>query len=97
MKKSNEGAKRRNLVAGSLLVTAAFYFVFSITGYLYVYSDNLTIAVVTGGMYSNNNYCQYVHPLTCILIKIVSPLIPSADMFATSVHILLFKIGRAHV
>ena len=90
MKKSNEGAKRRNLVAGSFLVTAAFYFVFSITGYLYVYSDNLTVAVVTGGMYSNNNYCQYVHPLTCILIKIISPLIPSADMFATSVHILLF-------
>lgn len=74
---------------GALAITVLCYFAFSITGHLYTYSDNLTVATVIAGMYGDNVFCQYIHPLACVIIHTLFSIFPSADMFATVMHLLL--------
>ena len=45
------------------------------------------MAVVTEGYYGENNFCQYIHPLLCLIIKWLTPLFPTADVFTLLVHI----------
>lgn len=82
-------AGKKNRIAGTLIITGFCYFVFCITGSLCTFTDNLTISVVTGGMYGDNNFCQYIHPFLCLIIKILNPLLPTADVFMLVTHVFL--------
>ena len=86
---------------GALLLTATLYFLFSISGRLYTFTDNITVGVVTSGMYGANNMCQYLHPLLCLIIKCLVPIMPTADVFATLTHaailVGLFLISYAFI
>lgn len=73
----------------ALIVAALSYLLFSITGSIYDYADNYTVAVVVNGLYGKNNYCQYLHPLFCAIAKLLLPLLPTADVFTTLVHAFL--------
>ena len=74
---------------GALLLTFFLYFIFSISGRLYSFTDNITVAVVTAGYYGDNNMCQYIHPLFCLIIKALNPILPTADVFAVLMHVFL--------
>ena len=80
---------KRNRIALSAALTAISYLIFCVTGRLCTFTDNLMISVVTGGMYGDNNFCQYLHPLLCLVIKPLNTLIPSADVFMFLTHIFL--------
>ena len=73
----------------AILVPAICYICFCIIGNMYTYTDNVTVAVVTNGMYGDNNFCQYVHPVFCLIIKWLVPFFPTADIFTTLVHMAL--------
>ena len=79
---------RKELV--SIATALISYFIFLISSRIYVYTDNITVAVVLNGFYGDNNYCQYIHPFLCLLIKALIPLFPSADMFTVICHLLIF-------
>ena len=82
------------LILTTLFVPAFCYAVFCVTGNMYTYTDNVTVAVVTGGMYGNINFCQYLHPFFCLIIKWLNPLLPTADVFTTLIHVaLIFSVG----
>ena len=77
---------RTHRVLGALCITFTLYFLFSISGWVYTYTDNITVGVVTSGMYGDNNMCQFLHPLLCLIIKFLNPIMPTADVFATLTH-----------
>lgn len=81
--------QRNRYVIGALFVTFALYFIFSISGWIYTFTDNITVAVVTAGYYGDNNMCQYIHPLFCLIIKALNPILPTADVFAVLMHAFL--------
>lgn len=85
----NHHTLRNRYAIGALLITLALYFIFSISGWIYVFTDNITVAVVTAGYYGNNNMCQYIHPLFCLIIKALNPVLPTADVFAVLMHAFL--------
>ena len=86
--------QKRILILASLLVSAICYTVFCVTGNMYTYTDNVTVAVVTSGMYGDNNFCQYLHPFFCLIIKWLNPLFPTTDVFTTLIHVaLIFGTG----
>ena len=90
MKQDNN---KKKCLLGAAFFTAVLYFIFSISGKLYIFTDNITVAVITGGMYSENNMCQYLHPLFCLIIKALNPILPTADVFTLLMHFfLLFGI-----
>ncbi len=80
---------KKRCIIGALIVTFALYFIFSFTGILYAFTDNITVGVVTSGFYGDNNMCQYLHPLFCLVIKLLNPLLPTADVFTTLMHVFL--------
>ena len=71
----------------SIVFALSCYIAFIFTNPLYICSDNIGVAVVTDGFYGKNNFCQYIHPLLCIMIKWIYPLLPEADVFTLLVHI----------
>lgn len=81
--------RKKQYVFGAMFITLALYFIFSITGWSYTYTDNITVGVVTSGMYGSNNMCQYLHPLYCLIIKFFNPILPTADVFALFTHLFL--------
>ena len=85
----NHLTHRNRYAIEALIIVFALYFIFSISGWIYTYTDNITVAVVTAGYYGDNNMCQYLHPLFCLIIKALNPLLPTADVFAVLMHILL--------
>ena len=85
----NHHTLRNRYAIGALLITLALYFIFSISGWIYGFTDNITVAVVTAGYYGNNNMCQYIHPLFCLIIKALNPVLPTADVFAVLMHAFL--------
>lgn len=84
----NHHTLRNRYAIGALLITFALYFIFSISGWIYGFTDNITVAVVTAGYYGNN-MCQYLHPLFCLIIKALNPVLPTADVFAVLMHAFL--------
>lgn len=84
--------KIRN-AALSIILTEVYYYLFLISHPLYMHSDNWEVAVVTAGYYGNN-YCQYIHPLLCFIIKGVGEVLSSADVFTLLTH-LAIGIGIA--
>ena len=81
----HDRAKTHRLL-GALGLTLALYLLFCVSGWLYTFTDNITVGVVTSGMYGDNNMCQYLHPLLCLIIKWLNPILPTADVFATLTH-----------
>ena len=77
------------VVCGALLLTAFCYFWWSVSGNLYTYLDNMTVSMVSAGMFGNGNYCQYIHPFLCVLVRGLSRVLPSADGFTLFVHVFL--------
>ena len=71
----------------SLFFALVCYAGFMFFNPLYISTDNIGVAVVTEGYYGENNFCQYIHPLLCLIIKWLTPLFPTADVFTLLVHI----------
>ena len=67
------------------------YLLFTLIGHLYADNDNLMIGVVTNGIYSDDVFCQYLHPLLCLIIRGLSFVLPTADCFLviTSLFVLV--------
>lgn len=83
-------SKRARITAAILLSTLC-YFYFSVSSELYLSSDDVLIAVVTNGLFdSADPFCQYQHPLLCLIIRGLSILFPSADAFTLIKHIFIF-------
>ena len=74
----------------SLFFALSCYAGFMFFNPLYISTDNIGVAVVTEGYYGENNFCQYIHPLLCLIIKWLTPLFPTADVFTLLVHIAVF-------
>ena len=73
--------KRKSKWLPAIIVALICYALFSVTGKIYADNDNLMIGVVTSGEYSNDVYCQYLHPLLCLIIYGLSFIFPTADCF----------------
>lgn len=73
----------------SLLTAVSCWLFFAFTSELYLYTDNVGVAVVLNG-YFDNPLSQYQHPLFCLLVNILAHLLPFADMFMVTAHILIF-------
>lgn len=86
---SVQNRKNKYSFLGALLITSVCYIVFCFSGLIYEYTDNITVAVVVDGMYGDNNFCQYLHPLLCVIIKWLTPLFPTADVFTSLIHLAL--------
>ena len=71
----------------SLFFALSCYAGFMLFNPLYISTDNIGVVVVTEGYYGENNFCQYIHPLLCLIIKWLTPLFPTADVFTLLVHI----------
>ena len=70
--------------------TASACFVFSLfTNSLYLYTDNVGVALVLNGYYAGP-LSQYQHPLLCLLVNAPEKLFPSADVYTAFVHVLIF-------
>ena len=70
--------------------TASACFVFSLfTNSLYLYTDNVGVALVLNGYYAGP-FSQYQHPLLCLLVNAPEKLFPSADVYTAFVHVLIF-------
>jgi len=68
-------------IFSAFAISALCYFYFTISSELYLSSDNVMVAIVTNGLFNTNPFCQYLHPLLCLLIRGVAMLVPSADAF----------------
>ena len=76
----------------ALFFAVACYAGFMFFNPLYISTDNIGVAVVTEGYYGENNFCQYIHPLLCLIIKWLTPVFPTADVFTLLVHIAVICI-----
>ena len=71
-------------LSGTLLCYAVFLF-FSP---LYYSSDSLMAALIVDGFFSpTNNISQFQHPLFCFLVRFLTPLLPTADVFTMLLHL----------
>lgn len=75
--------------APALLITLMCYLLFLFFSPLYLGTDNVTCAIVVDGLFGPNNYCQYQHPLLCLVVRVLNPLLPSADMFTVVLHLMV--------
>lgn len=81
-----QGIRKRKAIIVAIILPLVCYIFFSFTGKMYGYSDNLMVAVVSAGMYGENNFCQYLHPGLCWIIKCLNPLFPTVDIFTMIIH-----------
>lgn len=73
------------------IITATLCWLFYLfTSDLYLFTDNIGVAVVLNGFYSNP-LSQYQHPLFCLFVYGLSKLFPSADMYCATIHFLVFS------
>ena len=68
-------------IISAIVLSLACYFYFAVSSQLYLSSDNFMVAVVTNGLFGDNNFCQYLHPLLCLIIRALALLFPTADAF----------------
>lgn len=76
--------------AGALILASICYLLWSVSGTLYNYMDNMTVSLVSAGMYGSSFFCQYIHPLFSIIVHGLSGILVQADVFALLVHAFLF-------
>lgn len=82
--------KRRTRIIAALAISLACYGYFTISSELYLSSDNVMVAVVTNGLLGTDPFCQYLHPLLCLLIRGLSVLLPTADAFTVLKDLFIF-------
>lgn len=76
------------ILSGTIVLSC---FLFSkYTGKLYIDVDNYYVAMVTAGVFDDINWCYYVNPFLCIVIKLLTNLIPRVDWFTMLTHICVF-------
>ena len=81
---------KRNLRLPVSLLTAFLCWLFySLTSELYLYTDNFDVALILNGFFGSP-LSQYQHPFFCLFVNLLSKLMPFADMFTLTVHILIF-------
>ena len=51
--------------------------------------DNFTISTITNGLYGDEYYCIYLHPVLCTIIYYISVLLPTADAFLLLGHLFI--------
>ena len=74
----------------TLLLPLFFYVLFIFTNPVYLSSDNMEVAEVVGGIFGNNSYCQFLHPLLCMIIKPLNAIFPVTDVFTTLMHLSIY-------
>ena len=78
----------------AVVFSSLCYAGFMFSNSLYLNADNVGVAIVVDGYYGKNNFCQYIHPLLCLLIRLLTPLLPTADFFTLLTHIvIILQIG----
>ena len=77
-------------IALSSFIPALLYAFFLFTNPLYLSTDSQEVAVVVDGLYGSNNFCQFLHPLLCVIIKPLNALFPITDVFTTLLHLAVF-------
>ena len=78
----------------AVLFSISSYISFMFSNPLYLSTDSIGVAIVVDGYYGDNNFCQYIHPLLCLFIRFLTPLIPTADVFTLLTHIVIgIQIG----
>lgn len=60
---------------------ALLLLIFSVSGNMYRDADSYEVAAVINGILGENNFCQYQHPLLCLILKGIKSLLPGADCF----------------
>ncbi len=73
-----------------LILPLLFYTLFLFTNPLYFSTDSQEVADVVDGLYGENNFCQFLHPLLCVIIKPLNAIFPVTDVFTTLVHLAIF-------
>ena len=71
----------------ALSTTLLCYLLFLFFYPLYYSSDSLMAAIVVDGLFSANNFSQFQHPLFCIIVRILTPLLPTVDIFTLLLHL----------
>ena len=71
----------------ALSTTLLCYLLFLFFYPLYYSSDSLMAAIVVDGLFSANNFSQFQHPLFCIIVRILTPLLPTVDVFTMILHL----------
>ena len=82
--------RKNTRIVFAIVISLACYLYFCISSELYLSSDNVMVAVVTNGLFGNNPFCQYLHPLLCAVIRGLASLLPTADMFTVFKDICVF-------
>lgn len=82
--------RKRKRIIICLVLPLLFYILFLFTNPLYLSTDSQEVAVVVDGIYGNNNFCQFLHPLLCVIIKPLNSLFPATDVFTTLLHLAVF-------
>ncbi|MDO5138556.1 MAG: hypothetical protein Q4D71_08900 [Oscillospiraceae bacterium] len=78
----------------AVLFSVSCYIGFMLSNPLYLSTDSIGVSIVVDGYYGANNFCQYIHPLLCLLIRCLTPVIPSADVFTLLTHVVIgIQIG----
>ena len=73
----------------ALILTIMCFALFLISSPLYNDTDNLVVSMVVNGLYSRNNYCQYIHPLMCFIVGIFTHSFPTTDVYTLTIHLFL--------
>lgn len=104
MKSKNEKLMDKKSLIIILSIIMAFV-LFCLTQPLYTDIDNYVMSAFVHGLYGEDNYCYYLNPLLCTIIKWLSFLLPLADnmilVFRTVVFlgfcVLLFLIFQTDI
>lgn len=81
--------KNKRIVV-SLFLPIIFYTLFLFTNPLYLSTDSQEVAVVVDGLYGSNNFCQFLHPFLCVIMKPLNVLFSITDVFTTLLHLAVF-------
>jgi len=92
---ANQGVSVKwRLVVPGFVLALLCYIGFMYFNPLYISTDNIGVAIIANGYYGTNNYCQFIHPLLCLLIRFLTPVLPTVDVFTLLIHIVIaIQIG----
>ncbi len=81
--------KRSSRILIATSVCFACWLLSLFTNALYMFTDNVTAALIINGVYKNP-LSQYQHPIFCLFVNLLGKLFPFADIYTTVVHALVF-------
>ncbi|WP_029320977.1 hypothetical protein [Butyrivibrio sp. AE3004] len=89
MELSRVGGKKLTIIAPIILASLSWVMALMLNP-LYEDVDNYTISLVTNCLYDSENFCLYLHPILCVMIKVISMFFPTADAYLFLTHILIW-------